>query len=250
MGFIHKEVLNNILEIIFPDNLNCLKCNIPISSSNYFSLCKNCYKKIEYISEMCHKCGRNKKGASICFDCDNENYYFDRIFSVLDYNYASSSMIFKYKYAHHIYMSNYFAKLLKDYILENNIDFDFITGVPIFIRRERMRGFNQSYVIAKCIDKDKFYKIFSRKKETKYLSELKMTERFLEVKDAFEINSKELDKLVNKFYSVNGINKKIRILLIDDILTSGATVNELSKLLKKFLFNVEIIVLTVCNAKK
>ncbi|MGB5822880.1 MAG: double zinc ribbon domain-containing protein, partial [Proteocatella sp.] len=45
-------------EILFPKNLNCIFCNIPISKNNKYSLCKSCFEKIEFVEEICTKCGR------------------------------------------------------------------------------------------------------------------------------------------------------------------------------------------------
>lgn len=245
-----EKIRESILDIVFPKNLNCISCNIPIDEENYLSMCKKCYTNLEYIKEICTKCGRSSSGSSICFECDKEKYYFDKIFSVLEYNNFIHGIIYRLKYGQEGHLSELFATLSRDFILENNIEFDFITGVPISKKREKFRGFNQSYLIAERIDKEKFVELFVRNKETKFLSELKRVERFLEVKNAFLIDEEVLDKMIEKFYKRDDCREIIKILIVDDIVTSGATLNEMSKLLKEKLYNVEIYVLGICNAKK
>lgn len=244
-----EKMGESILDIVFPKNLNCISCNIPIDEQNYLSMCKKCYNQLEYVKEICNKCGRSGRGSSICFECEKEKYHFDQIFSVLEYNTFIHGIIYRLKYGQEGYLSEMFAKISSDFILENDIYFDFITGVPISKKREKFRGFNQSYLIAERIDGEKFVELLIRNKETKFLSELKRVERFLEVKNAFSIDEKVLDDIITRFYE-KGDAEKIRILIVDDIVTSGATLNEMAKLLKEKLYNVEVYVLGICNAKK
>ena len=72
------KIKYGICNIVFPENLSCIACNIPISDSNYLSLCKKCYNKLFYLQEICTKCGRSGSGSSICLECEKEKYYFDK----------------------------------------------------------------------------------------------------------------------------------------------------------------------------
>lgn len=242
-------------EILFPRNINCIFCNISISKKNKYSLCKSCFEKIEFVEEICTKCGRTGEYSSLCTHCYSENYYFDNIYSVLKYNDFIHGKIYGYKYGHKNYLAEYFAKIVKDCMEVNEIEFDYLTGVPISEKRMRDRGFNQTYAIAEKLSaEDKYVELFYRKKHTKFLSKLSNADRKRELEGAFGVNQAALDHILGNVYSNSSLDKsyekeKINILIFDDILTTGSTVNELSKLLKKTLANVYVTAFTLCNAR-
>ena len=124
---------------------------------------------------------------------------------------------------------------MKEKLDLENIKFDYITFVPLHKKRMRKRGFNQSEKIAKELGKMIDIPILDciyRKSNTNRLYNLNRIERKIELKNAFLVKE-----------NINYANGK-NILLIDDIFTTGSTVNEISKLLK--LNNVnKIFVMTL-----
>ena len=148
--------------------------------------------------------------------------------------------IIEYKFNNKSYLYKTFEKI----ILNNKkvCDFikccDIIIPVPINNKRYKERGYNQSLLIAKEIPKfiENIYlrtDIIIKSKETKTQSSLNKDERKKNVKGAFEINK-----------NINLANKKI--LIFDDIYTTGSTVNECAKVLKKFGVK-EVNVLTIAK---
>ena len=112
---------------------------------------------------------------------------------------------------------------MKEKLDLENIKFDYILFVPLHKKRLRQRGFNQAEKIA--MDLSKIADIptvdnISRKYNTKRLYKLGKEERINELKNAFVIKENIID-LKNK-----------NVLLVDDIFTTGSTVNEISKILK------------------
>ena len=115
------------------------------------------------------------------------------------------------------------VEIMIDKLSIENINFDYILYVPLHKKRERKRGFNQSKIIASQLGKElgiEVLDILERSKNTRRLFELDEKERKKELKNVFKI-SKDIENYTNK-----------NILLIDDIFTTGSTVNEISKLLK------------------
>lgn len=115
------------------------------------------------------------------------------------------------------------VEIMIDKLSIENINFDYILYVPLHKKRERKRGFNQSKIIANQLGKElgvEVLDILERSKNTRRLFELDEKERKQELKNVFKI-SKDIENYTNK-----------NILLIDDIFTTGSTVNEISKLLK------------------
>lgn len=235
-----------MLEVLFPKNINCIFCNMPIEQSNAYSICRKCYEKLEFIDEICICCGRSGKNSSLCTYCYTETYYYDRVYSIFNYNEFIHKIMYSYKYGHKNYYSSYFAEIVNDFINRNELEFDYITSVPISEKRRSQRGFNQSEIIANKAS-EKYLDLFKRTRHTKFLSKLTNVDRLNEVKGAFCLNQDVFDCLVEDIY-IKAIDKP-KIVIFDDILTTGATLNELSKLLKKSIADVEIIVLTLCNAR-
>ena len=239
---IFYEVLDLVLDFIYPKNISCILCNKPIKKINTYSLCKDCFKELNFIQDGCIKCGKpiiyhslEKLDLCGCSYCFNKSFYFDKAISCIEYSDISKSMILGFKYKNKTYMAKYISNIMKEKLDLENIKFDYITFVPLHKKRMRKRGFNQSEKNAKELGKMIDIPILDciyRKSNTNRLYNLNRKERKIELKNAFLVKE-----------NINYANGK-NILLIDDIFTTGSTVNEISKLLK--LNNVnKIFVMTL-----
>lgn len=215
-------------------NISCIICNKPICKDNTYSLCKSCFEELNFINNGCIKCGKpiiNESLESVkveellegCTACLNRSYYFDKAIGCIEYDELSKKIIFGFKYNNKTFMSKYIATIINEKLSSEKIEFDYILYVPLHKSREKKRGFNQSKLIAKNLGEILNVEVINciiRNKKTKRLFELKDRERIKELKNAFEMNS-DIELCKNK-----------KVLLIDDIFTTGSTVNEISKLLK------------------
>lgn len=224
------NVWNLFLEFIYPENISCIICDKPIKRINTYSLCKDCFNELHFIQDGCVKCGKpmiyhslEKLDVYGCSYCFNKSFYFDKAISCIEYNELSKRLILGFKYRNKTYMAKYIATIIKHKLDLEIIEFDYIAFVPIHNKRLRQRGFNQSKKIAKelsyIIDKPILDCLY-RKENTKRLYKLTRDERKLELKNAFGVN----DKIKHA--------KNKKLLLIDDIFTTGSTANEISKILK------------------
>lgn len=225
-----NKILKIFIDFIYPDNITCIICNKPIKKTNTYSMCKDCFKEINFILDGCVKCGKPIINHSLesqeiegCSFCINRSFYFDRVISCIEYDNVSKKLILGLKYSNKTYMCKYIAQIMKEKLELENIKFDYILFVPLHKKRENKRGFNQSEKIAKYLGKlinipvvDCVY----RKRNTRKLYKLNKEERKKELKDVFDVKD-NIDKVKQK-----------DVLLIDDIFTTGATTNELSKILK------------------
>lgn len=218
-------MLSTILEYIYPRNIKCIICSCPIHKENSYSLCRECFNKINFIKNGCIKCGKPLTDfykKENCPNCIDEKYNFKKALSCVEYDDNIHKLIYSFKYGRKTHLSYPIAQIMKDKLQYEYIEFDYITFVPLHKNRERKRGFNQSSLISKnlgkFIDKE-VLDIIHRNKDTKYLSKLSKKDRKIELKDIFTIKGK-----------VNKIIKK-NILLVDDIFTSGSTSNEIAKVL-------------------
>ena len=156
---------------------------------------------------------------------------FEKNVSLFSYDGLVKKSIYNYKYHNKPYFYKMFGNMLLEYIVKNNyLDFDFITSVPLHASKIRDRGFNQSELL--CIFLSKKLKVpyietLKRVKKTSKQSEKSKEQRKISLKEAFTIK---------KSSNINIIKAK-NILLVDDVYTTGSTVNECSKIMLNFGVN-------------
>ena len=212
------------LDLFFPKH--CLGCNLP---DTY--LCRDCFSKIQIIeNNTCFFCGKITWQGKICINCAKENG-LDRLIAATEYkNPLVRDLIKAFKYHYTKELSSPLSKLLIK-VLENNWslgirNWDFlIIPVPLYKYRLHYRGFNQAELLAKEVA-DYFnlpieHNILKRRVFTTPQAKIKDTEkRRANLKEVFEIGPES---------SLKGKT----IILIDDVCTTGATLVEATKILKK-----------------
>lgn len=211
------EYLKAIWDIIFPKK--CINCG---REGSY--LCEDCLSLIPINPFEYCLCERMEK-RSRCDYCKNRN--LDRIMSATDFNdRIVKKAIHKLKYGCIESLSAPLAFLVLSHLEAINCQIDknfVIIPVPMHIKKKRRRGFNQSEEIARLISKTTTIPLSTtliKIKETKPQMELNRNERIENIKDCFAINNKE--EIKNKI-----------ILLLDDVYTTGTTMNECAKVLKE-----------------
>jgi competence protein ComFC len=216
MGKTLKRIIEKLwealIEVIYPRENYCIICN----EEDCFGICNTCKKSIKVIEEV----------------------YQDEIISYGYYGGVLKELILKFKYKDDFTAGDILTEILEEYIIKNlNYKEYIITYIPLSKKSKKIRGFNQCEYIAKKIARDlsiEAFEVLIKAKETKEQKKLKKDERFENIKDAFQIKK--------------GIKiKKYKIILIDDVTTTGATLKEAYKLLKKFNFN-DIKLLTLAKS--
>ena len=134
-------------------------------------------------------------------------------------------LILKFKYYHNFTAGDILSELLEEYIESKFLYKDFvITYIPLSKKSKKKRGFNQCQYLAAKIANDldiRCMEVLIKKKENKEQKLLKYNERYENVKDIFE-----LKRNVNI--------KDLKFIIIDDVTTSGATIEEACRILKKY----------------
>jgi ComF family protein len=239
-----RRLIKGLVDIVYPRV--CLACKNKLKSSPPDSLiCAECWVKIKRnLPPFCHCCGRRLEKSSlaknICSECLKKKLYFDRAFSPCIYDGVIKELIHEFKYKGKDYLGLILSRLMIDFIKEYNLPMDcldFIVPIPLHKTRLREREFNQAEILAESIAKE-FNKqalchILLRHRHTKTQTELETHQRLLNVKGSFS---------VNKFEDIIGKN----ILLVDDVLTTGATSSEAAFCLKDAGANI-VFVLTLAN---
>lgn len=201
---------------------NCALCASPKTSKH--AVCKPCLNDLPWHPQTsCPQCGLASSGI-ICGSCLNSPPDFDATISVFLYAYPVDTMMQRYKYGNMLNLGNTFGEFLAEKTaLENHFkNIDLIIPMPMHPQRLKERGFNQALEIAKIVTKnckEKLdYKSVNRQTLTPPQASLPLKERVKNIKDAFKVDA--------------GLSGK-RIAIVDDVMTTGASLNELAKTLKK-----------------
>ncbi len=196
-----------------------------VSNLIYPPICGNCGKIDKNF--LCSKCAiMLKKQLDIYINMQIKDKYFNSLICGFKYEGNIRKLILDYKFHEKSYLYITFANfLLKEKkIFENIKNYDKIIPVPISKKRQKERGYNQSLLIAKEIAKRMNLELLNncliKTKNIVEQSKLNKDEREKNIQGAYELKNKQF------------INDK-KILLIDDIYTTGNTVNECSKILRK-----------------
>ena len=215
-------MLNQFLNTLFPES--CPVCREPSTDHKTAPICPECWDSIQpYSGPQCWKCGDSlvSDKSIICGECikDEPAYKLARSFGLYDGALKNAITLLKYQNIKRL------SKPLSDIILRMQIPRVYaILPVPLYKKRLRQREFNQSALLAKHMAKslgisliiDCLIKI----RDTVPQVGLSAGERCKNVRKAFGIQNKRL---------ITGKS----ILLIDDVITTGATVRECSGVLKK-----------------
>lgn len=234
--------LSNGVNLLYP--AACPVCKGKGSSLNqsHFYLCNSCWDKIEFLKyPLCPRCGKpfpskislSRSPGHLCSECRETKTYFDKAIALGPYEGTLAEAIHLFKYKGKKGLGRPLGKIMADYLNSNNSIFHAetvevssltILPVPLHPRRLREREFNQSLLLAKEIGRTLGIPFIPdnlrRIRWTKPQIELKGEERLTNVKGAFGL--KEPGEIEGKSF-----------LLIDDVYTTGATVRECSKVLKK-----------------
>ena len=238
------KYIKSFLELIYPEKNICQICDTYDESINDKYICNTCFSKLERIEEpvcrICNKSLRHNPDLTICNECARDSRSFEKSKSLFSYRGTVKRIIHDYKYCNKTYYYKLFSYLLIQYMKENRyINFDYITAVPLHKIKQRNRGFNQSGLLAKQIGK--YFNIpyidtLKRNNNTEKQSNLSKYARQKNLQNVFDIANNKIPNLLDN----------ADILMIDDIFTTGTTVDECSKILKQHGAN-RVFILTLAR---
>lgn len=223
-------------ELLYPPK--CAGCKEILPAGNY--VCDRCKKQLHYVKDpVCVICGKplEDEEEGRCFDCKMAPHIFSQNRSVFVYDALAKKMMYELKYHHNKDYAEFFGRETVD-ILQNWImalKVDGIVPIPLHPERKRQRGYNQSELLADRIGKACGIPVFPdyllRSRATRPQKELNDLQRKNNVKNAF---------LMGK----NAVQLK-RIMLLDDIYTTGATLDAAAAVLLEHGAQ-QVFGLTVC----
>lgn len=216
-------MIKYLFNLLYPSKSKCSICGRTGSEP----VCNVCMASLDYLQGItCFHCGKQlneKYKHNICPDCITGSFYYERAYSCFEYSGMGKKLIHKLKYEGKVQLAHVIAGLMAKRIENEGLQIDVIVPVPIHEKKLTVRGFNQSYMIASELG-ERLHKpvtdCLERITETKEQYNLDRSQRFLNIRGAFSVK-----------LSYNNC-KYMNILLIDDVYTTGSTVNECSKVLK------------------
>lgn len=220
LKFNQKLNPSTILHTLFPQK--CILCAVATNSMK--SLCQDCISNLPLApSVSCPQCGITTTGE-VCGRCLKNPPHFDSTLALFTYAFPVDAILQHYKYNNALYLGELFGTLLSESIF--NTACDVIMPMPLHSKRLQDRGFNQSLEVAKILAKQLDIPLdqtsCTRIKDTAPQASLPLGDRLKNMRNAFDIKPNQLPHQI----------KGKHIVIIDDVMTTGSSLNELAKTLK------------------
>lgn len=237
-----KKVGKFLNNLFFPSNIKCVCCGKDLKEKQNIEFCEDCMKILDFIEEdkCCTLCGTKLKASNLCTNCKSHKREFKIARAVFSYEGDVARLIAGFKYNNKPYLKRTFGAVLAKKFEELKWDIDLVIPIPMTKKKKKTRGYNQAELIA-----EEFCKHTNLTLCTNALVKLKDT-----VQQA-RLGFKDRQENIKKSFAVMDAEKikGKNVLLIDDVLTTGATSNACSMCLKKAGVK-DVYVLTIASTPR
>lgn len=220
-----NKIWEFMVDALYPPR--CPICN-DITDDKANSVCTSCVGVIPYVGKIhCMMCGKPMcdAAAQYCNDCLTKPHYYDEGRAALVYDEYMSRSIYRFKYNSKVEYARFFGRVIYDCLGRKikSWNADALIPVPIHKSKMKSRGYNQAFLIAEELSKHVKIPVLNdylfRKNQTKVQKNLTASERENNLKKAF---------IVRK----NSVKLK-SVIIVDDIYTTGSTIDAIAKILKE-----------------
>lgn len=221
------RLVNPFLELMAPER--CRMCNCPLPGRERPGICSSCLAEVKYLTtSVCRKCGgvvRSRVAwGALCGECIRRPPPWDRALSVVKYGPPVSELLYRLKYKGDTTVLPALKTILQPFVDSEDIDCRYIIPVPLHPRRLQSRGMNQAVYLAKLLFPDRKQLLttglLQRHKQTRPQTGLNGIERRRNLRGAFRLSDAALVK-------------GQKVCVVDDVFTTGTTVSECSRVLRK-----------------
>ena len=220
--------IQGLQDLVFPPQLYCLSCGALIDATRTYGLCDDCITKFNWTKgRTCGKCGKPLPAESLhdtCYDCRTTQHRFDKGYTCASYGLYERMLISEFKERGKDYAGRAIAEAMADRMRDEPLAADLITAVPAGRWKTASRGYDQTKVVARALAVRMhipFRELLVRTRRTKTMRTLGAGERYANVQGAFSI-------LKGRERIIAGRS----ILLLDDVYTTGSTVDACAAVLK------------------
>ena len=220
------EPIRAFISLFYPPA--CAVCAVPVGFEEY--LCETCAAKAPRIKPpFCHTCSEPFDGAITeafsCANCAHRLLHFEAAVAAFRSRGVVRKIIHEFKYTHQLHLRHPIAEWLVATLDDPRLNgrrFDLVIPVPLHPARKRERGFNQAELLAEILCARAGLKMQTALERVRYTTTqtaFDRAERMENLRDAFRLRKKA---------DVRGL----RVLLIDDVITTGSTLSECARVLK------------------
>jgi competence protein ComFC len=227
MALAKFDPLRAFASLLYPPA--CAICSADVAACKY--LCDECEAKLVRIEPpFCSKCSEPFPGAITnpfdCANCAHRTLYFENAVSAFRSGGMVRRVILDFKYGRQVHLRHLVASWLFVALQDDRLqarEFNLIVSVPLHPARERERGFNQATLLAELLSAHTSIPsrpVLERIRYTTTQTAFDRAERMENLRGAFRVRK-------------NADVRQLRILLVDDVLTTGSTLSECARVLRR-----------------
>ena len=238
-----KRVVKRVLEWVYPEKLYCMACGHPIDREMPYGLCGKCFSELRFLTDAVTEPEEN---SGLC------------VYAATRYDLWEKEILYALKYNGAAYYAKEMGRMMADMLRMHRVEFDVVVPVPMFPEKEARRGYNQAALlaseIASAFEVPCIADAILRVKSTDALKTLGYTERRTMLREAFRANPRYVTAAKSrgcatrdgaaeaegrtgaaggeKDFATGNVLAGKRVLLVDDIYTSGSTTEVCAKVLQ------------------
>ena len=214
------KLIDKLLDALSPPMIKCVICGREIDKSKH-GICDKCMKEMPLNLHVCKKCGVDIRTMNVyCDTCGKNQLMFNEARSVCRFEGYAKTLVYRLKFGNHRYLADVMAHMMKKIFDGQHWLIDEITFIPISAETKRKRGYNQAKLLADSLGKLTGLPVVNLANKVRDLGpqeDKTYDERFADMAGIFEFAAKP----------------KPNVLIVDDVKTTGATLNEMTKVLRE-----------------
>lgn len=220
---LRSRLLQRLTSTVYPPR--CVLCGA--SGFNDMDICEACYNALPWIESACIQCAiplaRHSGNQLKCGECLKKPPLFDRSASLFRYENDAVTLIHRLKFDEKLACSRLLGGMLADAIDTRGIERpECILPVPLFKKRLKQRGFNQSIELARPVARAFNLRL-----------DLQSVKRVRDTRSQTELGKKQRRKNIRSAFEIVRPVRAQHVAVVDDVVTTASTVNELARILKR-----------------